>query len=281
MSQDHYSSDFSYLAETINSSGSSALTEAEAQLVTYGMYCESLDRIAAGWTPHASFYASRLDEGILDVIKQSGLAQKLGKVFVEFKDTIGQISSEFKIGAGEIVGALKQKDAFTFLKAIRFNLGLALKSVQAATKLVRKGLLSVFKELHKTGVWQKVRSGAMKIDEVLDRYPILKQVTGIVVAGLLIYIWLNMTFIGDLEFDMDLSTVALALAGSFSITDMFTSPAGMMMLTLLGTGFIGLSFPWLGASAYNMLVALIYTLLRQRKNRAAANLKSALELKSI
>ena len=100
----------------------------------------------------------------------------------------------------------------------------------------------------------------MKVDEVLDRYPKLKMVTGFVVAGLLLYIWLNMTFIGDLDYDFNFTDLTNALGGSFSIADLFVSPEGLMLMTLFGTGAaFGLSIPWLGKTAFNLTLAIVYT----------------------
>ena len=98
----------------------------------------------------------------------------------------------------------------------------------------------------------------MKVDEFLDKYPILKKIGGIAVAGLLLYIWLNMSFIGDLEYDMNIGDMTAALSGTFSIAELFLSPAGLMMITLFATGGL-ISAPWLGASTLNLVLALIYT----------------------
>jgi hypothetical protein len=260
------------------------LTEAEAGVVTYATYCEALDRMATNRPLNEAFFRSRLydplNEGVWDAVKDLG--GKLVKVFQTCRDEITAIVEQFKIGMADIVKALKHKDAFAFFKAIRFNLGLALKAVTSFTKMVRQGLLSVFEELSKTGVVKKLQAGAMKVDEVLDKYPILKKVGGLVIAGLLIYIWLNMSFIGDAQFDLDLSTIALAFEGSFSIADLFVSPSGLMMLALLGTGFMGIGFGWMGARALNILIALLYTLFKRlRMASPAAALKSGMKLQTV
>ncbi len=67
-----------------------------------------------------------------------------------------------------------------------------------------------------------------------------------------------MTFIGDLDYDFNWGDIIGALSGSFTITDLFLSPSGLMMITLFLTGGL-ISVPWLGSSSYNILVALFYT----------------------
>jgi hypothetical protein len=53
-----------------------------------------------------------------------------------------------------------------------------------------------------------------------------------------------MTFIGDLDYDFNFSDLIAALKGSFSIADLFTSPNGLMLIALFGTGsMLGLSVP--------------------------------------
>ena len=125
---------------------------------------------------------------------------------------------------------------------------------------IHKGIFSVFKELFRLKIFQKLRSGAIKIDEVLEKYPKLTKITGFAVAGLLLFIWLNMTFIGNLDYDFNFSDIAGALKGSFSVADLFMSPHGLMLVALFGTGAgFGLSVPWLGKSLYNLTLAIMYT----------------------
>jgi hypothetical protein len=153
---------------------------------------------------------------------------------------------------------------FELMKALGFSFAKLIASVHAFTALIQDGLLSVFKRLYKTGAMQKVASGAAKIDDFLEDYPVLTRVTGIAVAGILFWIWLNMTFIGHMDYDFDFSNIAKALAGNFSLAQLFASPEGLMLGTLFATGTL-LSAPWLGQVAYNLVLALIYTSIKNAK----------------
>ena len=224
--------------------------QTDYDFITFEIYCDALDLVMS----------NQLTEGFFDNIRQMRLSRELVKVFRDLKYNIGKISKDFKLGLSDIVFSFKQRDMYNMLKSFKFNMKLIFKALGEFGKAVRGGLLEVFKELHKTRAIQKVRAGAMKVDELLDKHPILKKVTGVVIAGLLLYIWLNMTFIGDLDYDFNFSNTIAALGGSFSITALFLSPEGLMLMTLFGTGAaFGLSIPWLGKSVYNLVLALVYT----------------------
>lgn len=228
----------------------------DVELITYEMYCGALDND----TLTESFFVNYLEENIFNSIKKMNLARGLVKVFGELKSNITRIGRDFRMNYNELINAFKNREVYDMLRAFGFNFKLVLRSIGAFTNALRGGLLEVFKELARSKTFQKIRRGAVKVDDVLNKYPILKRLTGIVVAGLLLYIWLNMTFIGDLDYDFNFSDTVAALHGSFSIADIFTSPEGMMLMTLFGTGFaFGLSVPWLGKSLYNLTLALVYT----------------------
>ncbi len=218
--------------------------------VTYELYCKAIDQVILG----------TLDEGLFDSLKNMSLSKSLVKVFKDLKSSLQELAKQFKLGLKDIVKAFKQKDIFKLLKAVGFNIKVLFKSLGALSNAVRGGLFAAFHELAQSGVMKKIHSGATKVDEILDKYPILKKVGGLVVAGILLYIWLNMTFIGDLDYDFNFGDMAAALKGSFSVADLFASPQGLMLITLFGTGsMLGLSVPWLGKSMYNLVLAITYT----------------------
>lgn len=224
--------------------------QTDYDFITYEIYCEALDLEMT----------NQLTEGFFDRIKEMHLAKELVKLFKDLKYNLARIAKDFKIGIPDLVKAFKQKDIYSMFKAFKFNIKLAFKGMSEFSKLVRGGLLEVFREIHKTRAIQKLKAGVMKVDELLNKYPILKKVAGIALAGLLLYIWLNMTFIGDLDYDFNFSDILSAGAGTFSITTLFLSPEGLMLLSLFGTGAVmGLSVPWLGKSAYNLTLAIVYT----------------------
>jgi len=235
------------------------VTFEDTQLVTYEMYCGALES-AFEQTLTESYFHSYLDENIFGNIRKLNLARGLVRVFNELRYNIQKVAKDFMMNLNDLISAFKNRNVYDMLRAFGFNFKLVFRAISAFTNALKGGLLEVFRDLARTKGFQKIRRGAIKVDEILDKYPILKRLTGIVVAGLLLYIWLNMTFIGDLDYDFNFTDTVAALHGSFSIADLFTSPEGLMLMTLFGTGFaFGLSVPWLGKSLYNLTLAIFYT----------------------
>lgn len=248
--------------------------------VTYEVYCEALDLAAVDRLTEDFFLGvlaeSALDEGLWDRIKSWNVPGKLVSFFKDVKRTFEDLAVKFKADVSDFVEAFKQRDVLTALKAFGFSLSRIAQGIRELTGLLRKGLMAIFQEMAKSGVVQKIRSGAIKVDDYLDEHPLLKKVGGLAIAALLFVIWVNMTFIGDFEFDFDLGTIAAALHGSFSIADLFFSPAGLAMLALFGTGAMGLGVSWFGTTG-NIIVGLAYTgLARLRASPKAQELAAKL-----
>ncbi len=194
--------------------------------------------------------------------------------FLETKNTFEQISKEFKLSYNQLIIAFKNKSFFELCKFFKFSLTAMFNSILSITELIRKGLFQIFIELENTKVFKKLKEKTIKIDEVLNKYPLLKKVVGISVAGLLLYMWLNMTFIGNPEYDLNLESLMSALHGNFSLATIFSSPSGLALLTLFATGLLSggvISFIWLGKKRYNLILALLYTLSKKIKNNEMYN----------
>jgi hypothetical protein len=231
----------------------------EYSFVTYEIYCEAIDGVFDD-TLTESVFDKYIQEGVFDYLQKMKITSGLVRVFRDLRSGLEKVGRDFKIGIPDLVDAIKQRDVFMLFKAFGFNIRLMFRAVGEFTKAVRGGLLEIFRAMHRQKIFAKLRSGAIKIDEVIQKYPKLAKVTGIVVAGLLLFMWVNMTFIGDLDYDFNFSDLVDALRGNFSIADLFLSPEGLMLITLFGTGVVfGLSVPWLGKSLYNLILAIVYT----------------------
>jgi len=211
--------------------------------ITFEIYCKLID--------------VKIDESFFSDIKDKAVEVAL-KIFKPIKEFIQKLAEDFSVGIMQIIQAFKQKSIFEFFRAIKFNVSLIIKSFLELGKLIKNGLMKIFEELAKTQVIQRIREGVLQIDEFLDKYPLLKKLGGLAIAGLLIYMWLNMTFIGEPDYDFNFSDILLALTGKFVLADLFLGPAGLMLIALFVTGPY-ISIPWLGSSAYNFMVAIFYT----------------------
>lgn len=234
--------------------------------LTYEQYCQVLSYV----------------EG-KEVAWSFSLPGPLLKWVEEFKEWFDKLAEEVDATVAELVTLFRNRDLYSLLKAFRFSLQKIYKAVTAFTKLVPGGIIRLMRQLEQTGVVKQLKEGAITIDQVLERHPLLKRLSGPALAGLLIYIWLNMSFVGDLEYDMDISTIIDAFTGHFSVHDLFLTDQGMAMLALFGIGaFTGIGVVWLGSSVFNLLIALCFTTAKKmHKNGTASKLKRAMVLKRI
>jgi hypothetical protein len=242
-------------------------------LISFSTYCAALDSLVVESYILEESFMDDLKDAAAHVARQA--SQVVSKIISDAKEFLPKIANEIGAELSDLLKAFKHPDIFSLLKAFGFSLHKMLKAIQAFTGAIRDGLLKTFAVIAKVGHFQKIRSGLMKVDELLDHYPMLKKVSGLAVAGLLLYMWLNMTFIGDLHYDFDWSNIVNAAHGSFSLADLFASDSGLMLLTLFATGtMLGLSVPWLGHSVYNMALAIVYTgFLKAKEHDLAGRVK--------
>lgn len=198
------------------------------------------------------------------IITDKGLLKRVSDLIDHMTKTIKQTATELKMEALDIIAAFKTRPMFAFFRAVKFSVNLLIKPIKAFAELYRAGLMKVFVELHKSRAFQALNDGAIKLDEFLSRYPILKRLAGPAIAGLLIWMFLagNFTFHPDMDMDL-IGVVKAALFGDWSVAELFTSPQGLMALGLLITGLGALPWPspaWLAlATPKNILIALCYT----------------------
>jgi hypothetical protein len=188
------------------------------------------------------------------------LPRPLAAFYENLKVTFSEIAKEAKVGVEQLVAAFKDKDLFKLFTSIRFNLKVLSKALFECLSLFRKGLDKIFEELKKSGVLDSLEKGTKHIDAILEKYPLLKKLAGPAMAGLLLYMWMSMSFLGDPSWDFDMSDIIDALAGRFTIYDLFGSPQGLTTITAFLIGSVtGISFPWLTSNLISLVVALIYT----------------------
>lgn len=182
----------------------------------------------------------------------------------ELQKTMDTIAENTGLSKKALTSAMKNKNTFQVVKAFGFSIGNMAKSVSSATGLLRKGMGKMFERVADTRVMRQIQKGTFKVDKFLDKHPTLKKIAGPAVAGALLMGWLNMSFISDMDYDMDISDMTSAAAGNFSLHDLFAGKDGVMFLTLLGVGAMGgPSFAWLGRSGKNMALALSYTAMKK------------------
>jgi hypothetical protein len=217
----------------------------------YESYCKDLDAVEN----------ILLTEGIVDTL--TGVPKKLMAFIKPIREYFPNVNIK------DTIKAFKNIKVFGILKSFGFNLTKMIKAIHKGISLIDAGLLKVMQELGKTGTFQKIKKGIIKLDDVINEHPILNRVTGIGVAGILLVIWLNMSFAGNFDQDMDLSHMFKALAGDFSLEELFGTAVGAKMFALLSLGITtggAVSFPWLLKTTANLSLAISYSIFKMVKN---------------
>jgi hypothetical protein len=189
-----------------------------------------------------------LTEGILDRLS-SGVKAKL--------DFIKSLAGYASMKLEDIVSLFKDSRVFKFFNAIRFNLNTLWKYIKAGFAAYTDLQRAIAEYVARTKIIKWTTEALHGLDEFLQKHPKIRRIGGFAVAGLLIYIWLNMSFTGDFAYDFDFSDILLAVGGKYSLGAIFGGPEGTRMLMLFATGVIGLSFPWPGPTHIQFVGALI------------------------
>ena len=211
--------------------------------------------------PHKEDEKEKSGEDESDKIKLKNVAEKL-------KKHIEDIGNDLKVSKDQVVEAFKQPSVYNTIKHFGFSLKSMAKATQKTIATLNVGLKGVFEEISKTNSLKKLKSGAIKVDEFLDKHKTLKKITGAAVGGFMIYQWLNMSFSGDIDDDYDLSNLKGALDGTYGMKDLLGTPNGLKGLAQLGVGLAtagGMPI-WVGG-VKGIRLALLYSGAKIAKNQ--------------
>ena len=191
---------------------------------------------------------SELNENILSGLT-SGVRAKL--------DFIKTLASTAGANLQDTLALFKDSRVFKFFSALRFNLANLWKSIKAGFAAYSQIQRAIAEYVSKTKIGRWTEEALRDLDSWLQQHPRLKRIGGFAVAGMLLYIWLNMSFTGDFQYDFDSSDILAALSGNFALSTLFAGTEGTRMLLLFVTGVIGLSFPWPGPTSAKLAVSLL------------------------
>lgn len=200
----------------------------------------------------------RLNEGLIP----ANLKAKFDFIKQLAKEIKTDISSLFKLFLNKGVFILFSKMKWSILnlwKIVKEGFDLYKSLFEMWAKFIRENNIT-------KGIVNKASEKIKLVNDFFDNHPNLKKVGGVLVAGLLIYIWLNATMVGHKDIDFDISTVIDALLGKFDLVDLFLSDNGLIMLTNFIVGKItGLTFPYPGSDLAKFTFAVIFTLAKKLK----------------
>jgi len=228
----------------------------------YDSYCSDVDLVAeAVFAPSSSTITEEL------IISESfnSIRKEILELFKLIRDHFYKSGINLKISASEISRAFRSKSIYESLKYFGFSIRSLFAAIQDITAIPSNALVKAFEDLRSLTFIQSLDQRAEEFDRILENNPVIKLMTGPLVAALLVLIWLNMTFTGNIKHDMDISKWFKAITGDFYLKELFTSAEGMSMITFLFTGLItggALSFVWLGSSILNLIMAFGYITLK-------------------
>lgn len=185
-------------------------------------------------------------------------SEKISFLYNKLKRDINLLSKEFRITQKSIILALINPTIFNILRAFNYSFKTILNLFSELGTLIKAGLFDILKDISASSSVQAIDRGFIDIDKFSEKYPLLKRVNGSILAALMIFVWLNMTFIGNFKYDMNLKSIYEAAKGNLLLGNFLNSTGGKSFLTLFGTGAF-VSFPWLGSSVMNITLALLYT----------------------
>lgn len=185
-----------------------------------------------------------------------------------YVDFFKQIGEAVKVSKDQLVEMLKNRSVFDFFRKFSFSFKKIFDFIKRGFKAYSEIQRAIADYIRQTKVIKWTEDAIIKLDAFLNNHPKLKRVAGIALGAALIYIWLNMTFTGDVVFDFDQSTLFDAVAGKLGWADVFTGTEGIRLLTLFITGRF-VSFPWPGPGSALFIGSLVFTLGRMIKARWA------------
>ena len=188
---------------------------------------------------------------VLNELAIPGKLKKIWSFLLELKNIV-------KVKIMDLAKLFMNKLVFKFFAKIKFSMKYLFDLVKKGFKAYKEVIKAIGDYLAKTKVGRWTEDKLKDLDAFLAKHPKTKRIAGMAVAGILIYIWLNMTFTGNADYDFDMGDMILALGGGFTLSTLFAGPDGMALLTLFATGVIGLSFPWPGPQHFQFIGAILY-----------------------
>ena len=188
------------------------------------------------------------------LINELVIPSKLKSIWTFIKDLKEKVSVKLV----DLVKLFLDKVVFKFFAKIKFSISYLFKLVKKGFKAYKDIIKAIGEYVASTKVGKWTEDKLKALDDFLAKHPRTKKIAGIVVAGLLIYIWLNMTFTGNADYDFDMTDMISALGGGFTLSTLFAGPEGMALLMLFATGVMGLSFPWPGPQSIQFIGAVLY-----------------------
>ena len=206
---------------------------------------------------------------------------------VKFNNFLKDWAKKAKQPLDKVRKTMMNKNTFSIAKLNDFSVDKVLENAKKGFKVYQKIINyvpnKIANKLATTKIGQKKEKALKKLDNFLQKHPKLKRVMGVAAAAGITYAWTKMTFIGDPEYDLDLSAAATAAAtGEVSMADLFSGTMGTKFLVLTAVGAAtGLTAPYtkILGSAATMAAGVTFGAIRaykaHKKKKADAKKKTS------
>jgi hypothetical protein len=210
-----------------------------------------------------------LEEGVFDSAKQ--FLQSMPDKFKEILKLANEIAKQLSVKVDQLLQFFKDKFVFSFFKAIGWSVKNIIKAINTVMKMwtdIRQKLIDKLTELKPVEYIKKHWNEFCKWADKNIFSPLGK--TGsLLLAGLMVIVWLNMSFTGDLQYDFDNTLVVKGITSVLTFSECFLDNFDMIMLLLLGISGNAL-FAWgpssVAGNAVRLTISLIYSILVENKN---------------
>jgi len=244
---------------------------------------EGRSRVIAAMAPAFSYYATpeSLVLAASWVDKLKGVPAKAKSAFVhEMKHQVEHVSHNLKLTKDSVALAFQEPRALNVLKACGYSLATAYGAFHMAHAVAQQGALHVIAHLAEHEVAHKAGHAAGhradKIQGYLNKYPVLKKLSGPALAGVMLYGW-TCAPLHKLE-DWDMKNVKRALSGDFTIKEFLASPEAVALGVHVASGKV-LSLSALAENVGTLATGLVATTIIHSDNpklkKAAASIGDA------
>ena len=169
---------------------------------------------------------------------------------IKFTNFLKDWSKKSKQPLSKVKKSMNNKNTFSIAKLNDFSVDKVFESAKSGFKTYQKIINylpdKISKGLEKTKFGEKKTEFLKKVDGYLEKNPRIKRMMGVAAGAAITYAWTKMTFVGDPEYDLDLSGAAsAAAAGDYTMSDLFSGELGtkFLVLTAIGAG-TGLTAPY-------------------------------------
>jgi len=166
----------------------------------------------------------------------------------------------------DVVSTFKNRKVFSFFSKIKWSFDKLVHLLKTGYKAYGTLIKVVSEYLANNPVVKWTDEKLVELDNFLKSHPKTRRIAGFAVAGLLAYVWFHVAFSGHVETDFDMSHLIAALAGNFSLSDIFSGANGITMIGLLLAGTLSGGFPWPSRANTQFITAIVGTLIHKYRH---------------